>query len=176
MQQPTSNILLLFCCLIFTTAATAVNNHTHHSQADTDTAHPYNHHDGDLRLKQGEKWETDKALRQGMKNIRSATDKALQSAHANPDHSLSKQQADRLAEQIDQQIKHMIAQCKLPAEADAVLHSLLADMLQAAQQLKLSSSLDKQSMQQTRIQALFSIQSSLDLYPKYFNDDEWHTN
>ncbi len=174
MQQPGYGLLLLFCSLIpaaYTVAA--VNNHAHYPQADTDAAHHHNHQDNDLILNQGKKWETDKALRQGMKNIRGATDKAMQSAHTDPGHSLSQQQADMLAEQIDQQVRQMFAQCKLPAEADAVLHSLLADMLQAAQQLKRSSSLDKQSMQQTRIQALLSIQNSLDRYPEYFDDSEW---
>lgn len=175
MQQPGYGLLLLFCGLLFSTTVCAVNNHAHHplTGVDADTAHHHNHNDGGLRLNQGEKWPTDKALRQGMKMIRSATDNALQSGHTSPGHGLSKQQAEKLARQIDQQVSHIFAQCKLPAEADIVLHSLLADMLQAAQQLKASSNAtDKHSRQQTRAQALQKLQISLDLYPRYFDDSE----
>lgn len=179
MQQSGYGLLLLFCGLIFSTTAYAVNNHAHHpeTEIDADTAHHHNHNGGDLRLNQGKKWPTDEALRQGMKNIRIATDNTMQSVHTSPGHSLSQQQADILAEQLHQQINYMFAQCKLPAEADAVLHSLLADMLQAAQQLKASSSdADKHSIQQTRTHALQRLQNTLDLYPRYFDDSEWYTD
>lgn len=177
MQQPGYGLIIQICGLIFLTTACTVSNHAHHPQAEVkvDTAHHYNHKDGNLSLNQGEKWPTDKALRQGMKNIRSATDNALQSAHAN--QGLSKQRAEKLAGQVHQQVSDMFAQCKLPAEADAVLHNLLADMLQAAQQLKASSSEpDKHSMQEERTQALQRLQNSLGLYPRYFDDSEWHTD
>jgi hypothetical protein len=111
-----------------------------------------------------------------MKKIRIATDIAIQSAHTSPGHALSQQQADILAEQVHQQINNMLAECKLPADADAVLHTLLADMLQAAQQLKASSASDKHSMQQQRIESLINIQNSLGLYPKYFDDRQWYTD
>lgn len=178
MQQSGYGLLLLFCGLIFSTTAYAVNNHAHHpeTEIDADTAHHHNHNGGDLRLNQGEKWPTDEALRQGMKKIRIATDKAIQSAHTSAGHGLSQQQADILAEQVHQQINNMLAECKLPADADAVLHTLLADMLQAAQQLKASSASDKHSMQQQRIESLVNIQDSLSLYPKYFDDRQWYTD
>jgi len=176
MQQPGYGLLLFFCGLICTTTAGAVNNHAHHPQADTDSAQHHNHHDADLRLNQGKKWETDKALRDGMKNIRSATDNAMRSAHASPEHHLDKQQAVRLAEQVNQQVEHIFAECKLSAEADAVLHGLLADMLQATQLLKHPGGSDRHSVQQVRLQALLSLQKSLALYPQYFNDSEWHTD
>ncbi len=176
MQQSGYGLLLLFCGLIFSTTACAVNNHAHHPQTevDADTTHHHNHNDDDLRLNQGEKWPTDEALRQGMRKIRIATDKAMQSAHTSPGHALSQQQADSLAEQVHQQINNIFAECKLPAEADAVLHMLLADMLQAAQQLKTPSEPDKHLVQQQRIESLLNIQNSLGLYPKYFDDKQWY--
>lgn len=179
MQHPGYGLFFLFCGLILSTTAYAVNNHAHHPQTEVKADTAYHHHqkNGDMKLNQGKKWPTDKALRQGMKNIRSATVIALQSAHASPGHGLSKQQAEKLARQIHQQVSNMFAQCKLPAEADAVLHNLLADILQSAQQLKASSNaVDKHSMQQTRVQAMQRLQKSLDLYPRYFDDSEWHTD
>lgn len=173
MQQPGYGLLLLFYGLICSTTAGAVNNHAHHPQAETGSAHHHKHYDAELKLNQGKKWETDRALRQGMRNIRSATDNAMQSAHTSPGHHLEKPQAESLAKQVNQQVEHIFAECKLSAEADAVLHGLLADMLQAAQLLKEPVGSDRHSVQQTRLQALLSIQKSLDLYPQYFNDSEW---
>lgn len=172
MQYARSGALILLFSLILSNTATAETNHTHQLHVETNTTH-HHHSDGKLRLNKGDKWPTDTPLRQGMKNIRIATDKAMQSAHASPDHNLSQQQADKLAEQIDLQVNNMFAQCKLPPDADAVLHTLLADMLQAARQLKAPGISDNHAMQQSRIHALLNIQNSLELYPKYFYDNEW---
>jgi hypothetical protein len=174
MQQPGYTLLLLFCGLLFSATTMAENSHAQHPQTDADTAHHHHHDDGgELRLNQGEKWQTDKALRQGMRNIRSATEAAVQSAHASPGHHLDKQQAEILADQVNQQVEHIFAECKLSTEADAVLHGLLADMLQAAQQLRGHSVPGSQSPGQARLQALLKLQKSLDIYPQYFDDSEW---
>lgn len=175
MQQPGYTLRLLFCGLVFSATAMAESNHAHHSQINAGTAqhqHPYN---GELRLNQGKKWQTDQALRQAMKKIRVATEAAVQSAHASPGHHLDKQQADILADQVNQQVEHIFKECKLPAEADAVLHGLLADMLQAAQQLRQADAHDRHSPQQTRLEALHRLQEALDMYPQYFNDGTWQT-
>lgn len=174
MQQPGYTLLLLFCGLAFSATTMAENNHEQHPQADADTAQHHHHHDsGELRLNQGKKWQTDKALRKGMRNIRSAAEAAVQSAHASPGHHLDKQQAETLADQVNQQVEHIFAECKLSAEADAVLHGLLADMLQAAQQLKGYRVPGSQSPEQARLQALLKLHKSLDTYPQYFDDSEW---
>lgn len=175
MQQPGYTLHLLFCGLVFSATTMAENNHAHHSQIDADTAQHQHSHNGELRLNQGNKWQTDQALRQAMKNIRVATDAAVQSAHSSPGHNLDKQQAEMLADQVNQQVERIFKECKLPAEADAVLHGLLADMLQAAQQLRQADAHDRHSLQQTRLQALHRLQEALDMYPQYFNDGTWQT-
>lgn len=69
-----------------------------------------------LQLQDGRKWPTDAPLRLGMASIRAAFDADHPAIHA------GKQTDDQyaaLATRIDQQVKSIVANCRLPADADA---------------------------------------------------------
>ena len=87
----------------------------------------HHHHAGgaSLHLNQGQKWATDGPLRQGMANIRAAMADQLQAIHAG---RLSRAEYGKLAQALEREVGSIVAACKLPEEADAMLHPVLADL------------------------------------------------
>ena len=84
------------------------------------------HHHGTegakLVLNQGKKWQTDAPLRQGMSNIRAAV------------ASGTKPQA--LAGRVNAEVAYIVQNCKLPEDADAQLHRVIAELLAGADEMK----------------------------------------
>ena len=80
-----------------------------------------------LELNAGAKWATDESLRSGMAAIREAFDADHGAIHAGNE---SDAQYAALADRIERQVQAIVANCKLPAEADANLHYIVADLLQ----------------------------------------------
>ena len=80
-----------------------------------------------LQLKDGQKWQTDASLRSSMASIRAAFDADHPAIHA---AKQTDAQYAALATHIDQQVKSIVANCRLPADADANLHFVVADLLQ----------------------------------------------
>jgi hypothetical protein len=95
--------------------------HDHHS-------HDHGHADqSGLVLNQGERWATDAALREGMLRIRAAV---VDAVPAHEHGHLDGAEARSLAGTIEGQVTYLVENCKLEPEADAVLHQLLAELLQ----------------------------------------------
>lgn len=105
-------------------------------------------------------WATDAPLRMGMANIRTSVE-ALR--HLEMGH-MSRQQALAEVDMIDQSIQHIFANCKLDANADAVLHQVLAKLVHGSAGLK-SDLQDKAAMA--------SLRAALLDYQRLFNDPDW---
>ncbi|MEZ5474915.1 MAG: DUF3365 domain-containing protein [Steroidobacteraceae bacterium] len=103
-----------------------------------------------LVLNDGQKWATDLPLRTGMERIR-----ALLAAPPSAD----------LATGIRGQIDYLILNCKLEPQADAALHVLLADMLEAAADLQENAASPA---------ARARISQSLAQYGQYFDHSGWN--
>ncbi len=127
----------------------------------------YHHHHGDvadLELKHdehGERWPTDDSLRQGMDNILSAFDGAHGGFRAD---RLDRQGAAALAEEVEDQVRFIFANCALPADADAELHKLLAAILGAAATLREDDDVHA---------GLHQLHSALKIYGEYFDHPGW---
>lgn len=78
-----------------------------------------------LTLNQGRKWATDEPLRAGMGRIRGLVEPLLGPAHAG---KLTPAQYRELATQVETEVGHIVANCKLEPKADAMLHLVLADI------------------------------------------------
>lgn len=78
------------------------------------------------------RYPVDASLQQGMRNIRAAVDGLghYEAGHAAP------ADAARLAGEIEDNVRSIIANCKLPPEADAALHGIIAPLMQNAGTLK----------------------------------------
>jgi len=90
-------------------------------------------HDGhgalQLQLDQGKKWATDAPLRQGMTLIRAAL---AQNEPAIRNGRLSAEQYQVLGATVEHHVARIVAECKLPPEADANLHVIVAELAAAA--------------------------------------------
>src|SRR5688572_27129856 len=78
------------------------------------------------------RYPSDEPLRQGMRNIRAAVEGLghYESGHGTP------AEAVRLAGEVEANVRFIIANCKLPPEADAALHSIIVPLMQNAGTLK----------------------------------------
>ncbi len=80
----------------------------------------------------GQRFATDAPLREGMARIRQSM-QAL--GHYEHGH-LGPERAVQLADSIEQDVRFLIANCKLEPAADAALHGIIARLLQGAAALK----------------------------------------
>jgi hypothetical protein len=121
-------------------------------------SHDHGHadHGAGPTLNKGAKWETDASLRQGMLAIRDD----VAATHSAP---LSEERASRLADKIHHQIEFMIANCKLPADADGQLHLLLARIIEGVEAMKAKEG----------EKGLESVVGALRDYGRYFDHPGW---
>ncbi len=107
-------------------------------------------------------WATDAPLRTGMANIRTSVEalRHLQMGH------MSRQQALAEVGMIGQSIDHIIANCKLDPDADAVLHQVIAKLIHGSAGLK-SDLKDKAAMA--------SLRAALLDYQQLFDDPSWNS-
>lgn len=107
------------------------------------------------------RWPTDAALREGMAGIRAAVSGFDHYQHGH----MSPEQAVLLAELIEGHVHGIIANCRLPADADAALHAILVPLLHNAALIKA----DPQ-----RTDAIAPMQHALADYARQFDDPDAH--
>lgn len=78
------------------------------------------------RLDHGRKWATDAPLRDGMMRIRALVAPRVPAAHAG---TIAPEDYAALAAKLDIEVAGIVANCKLPPQADAVLHGILSDLM-----------------------------------------------
>jgi len=86
--------------------------------------------EANLVLDQGKKWQTDAPLRQGMESIRAAFAADVKAIHTNKQ---SPQKFEALAAKVNGEVAGIVQNCKLPPEADAQLHIVVAEMMAGAE-------------------------------------------
>ena len=117
-----------------------------------------------LQLKDGQKWQTDAPLRLGMANIRAAFDADHPAIHAGKQTDA---QYAALATRIDQQVKSIVANCRLPADADANLHFIVADLLLGVSLMR------GEDAKRSRHDGASLVHGALTAYGQYFDDPAW---
>jgi hypothetical protein len=83
-----------------------------------------------LSLNEGRKWATDETLRNGMGRIRALVEPRLGDAHG---AKLDAARYSELAKQVETEVGTIVANCKLEPRADAMLHLVIADLLEGAE-------------------------------------------
>jgi hypothetical protein len=115
----------------------------------------------ELKLNRGKKWPTDQALRQNMTAIQKLMNDSMAKIHEG-------QFVDgdylKMADKVDGNIKDIFKNCKLPTEADAQLHLILAEMTKQLEVLKKPGSSPEQ-----RHEAAMAIMDSHHSYETYFD-------
>jgi hypothetical protein len=130
------------------------------------TEHAHGGHGGtalELALNNGQKWPTDEALRRGMGEMRSAMERSLGRIQAG---TFASADYVALADRLQQQVDYVTANCKLPEEADAQLHIVLAEILEGIDAIKAGSD---------RLQGALRTIVALEAYGRHFDDPngEW---
>lgn len=82
-----------------------------------------------LTLNNGNKWETDDSVRQGMSGIREALSAELAAIHSG---KATAEQYQAMARKTNDQIAFIVKNCKLEQKTDAMLHLVLADIIAGA--------------------------------------------
>lgn len=85
-------------------------------------AQDHDSHAGEIALNHGSKWNTDAPLRQGMMAMHAA---ALATSPV------------ELADLVETQTAYIIANCRLPPDADANLHLVIERLIDGADQLRI---------------------------------------
>jgi hypothetical protein len=117
-----------------------------------------------LQLNGSAKWVTDASLREGMAGIRAAFDADHPAIHAGKQSDAA---YAALATRIDQQVKSIVANCRLPAEADANLHFVIADLLQGV------SIMRGEVPANSRHDGAAMVHQALNAYGRFFDDPTW---
>ena len=147
---------ILGCVL---TATTAFGQHTHEDEHEHGTTAVQQ-----MQLDSGGKWATDAALRSGMAGIRGAFDADHPAIH---DGRETDAQYAALADRIQSQVNLIVEKCKLPPEADANLHYVIADISQGVNLMR------GQDPARTRHDGAALVHGALVAYGKYFDDPDW---
>ncbi len=128
--------------------------------------HDHGHVDPDeaaakLKLDDGKRWQTDAALRAGMTAIRDHLQAAVKPIHAK---TYSADDYAGLAGRIDGEIQAIFASCKLPANADAQLHLVLAQIMAGTERMKKDGD---------RMSGAVRVIQGLESYAKFFDHPDW---
>lgn len=152
----TRYLLALALALSFGTAAQAADaHHDHHGHAGKGPAVAR------LELNDGKKWQTDAPLRAAMTAIRNEFNAAIKPIHAK---TFTAAQYAKLATDIEKQVASIVANCRLPPDADAQLHLVVADLAAAATMMKGDDD---------RFLGAVRLVRALGAYPKYFAHEGW---
>jgi len=117
-----------------------------------------------LQLDAGRKWATDASLRSGMAGIRSAFDADHPAIHEGKETDA---QYAALADRIQSQVNTIVANCHLPAAADANLHYVIADLSHGVSLMR------GQDAALTRHDGAALVHGALMAYGTYFDDPDW---
>jgi hypothetical protein len=117
----------------------------------------------ELTLNDGQKWPSDAALRAGMTEIRASLRASLRQIHAG---IFSAAEYDALADQVESQVDDVVRNCRLSPDADAQLHLVLADILDATEMMRGSNG---------RVEGAIKLMRTLDAYGNYFDHPDWYT-
>ena len=147
------NAALFIAVLALAAAPALASPHSHEHQVATPQ----------LTFDQGRKWTTDEPLRRHMGEIRSAL--AAKSSRILAGR-LTDEEARALGAVIEARVAGIVADCKLPPEADANLHLIVADLVQAADILQGRT---KQGAQRGTAIASRATQ----MYATYFDHPGW---
>jgi hypothetical protein len=121
MVKKSLGVLFIGLCLAGTAYA---ETHDHHSHDSHEAAAP----EATLKLNNGAKWATDQPLRDGMAAIRKLASPAPKGAPSAADSAA-------LAKKVEAQVSNIIGSCHLEPQADAMLHIVLARILDGTKEL-----------------------------------------
>jgi hypothetical protein len=132
--------------------------------AATEHQHGHGAAPAKLQLDHGKRWKTDEALRRGMVSIRETVHGAPASLHK----GTAKPEAyAEIAGRVEVDIGRIVKECKLPPEADAQLHLVIAEMIAGADAMKGAKDATAGRT------GLIKVDGALKSYARYFDHPGW---
>lgn len=116
-----------------------------------------------LTLDHGKKWTTDAPLRREMGELRKALHEVKHDIHKG---RFTPEQYRALGETVEYRVGRIVADCKLPPEADANLHLVVADLIAAADVLQGKAPGKPQ-------ESAHQVAVALNQYGKHFDHPGW---
>ena len=117
-----------------------------------------------LELNAGKKWSTDDALRQGMTTIHASVSQTLPAAHSG---KAKASDYDAFGQTVSAQIAYIVENCKLTPAADAVLHGVIAELVDGVDVVTGKKAVSDRS------QGVLHLVGALDNYGTYFAHPGW---
>lgn len=117
-----------------------------------------------LQLNNGQKWATDESLQQGMSRIREVY--SLESASISSG-KMTPERYQALAQKIHTEIAWLVTNCKLDARTDAMLHIILAELIDGAEAMAGNKFWTKPR------EGALKVGQALDNYATYFDHPGW---
>jgi hypothetical protein len=127
------------------------------------SGHDHGHATSAKPLAQGQRWTTDAALREGMSGIRTAVEPQLKAIHRD---RLDAAGYRSLASVAETQVAFIVANCKLPPDADAALHEIIGEIGAATETMAGKSKLKPR-------QGAVKLVEALDAYGRQFDHPGW---
>jgi hypothetical protein len=122
MKLPATPLLLAALFALSPAVQAQAHGHSHdHGSAEAPAS---------LHLNAGKKWQTDAPLRGAMGRINGAMARALPRIHQ---ERFSDADYVALAATVNKEVAYAVEHCKLDAEADPMLHLVIADLLAGAE-------------------------------------------
>lgn len=149
------SIFLVALVLAAASNIQAAETHHHHHAAEP----------AKLQLNAGKKWATDAPLRQAMNDINQAMAKALPAIHR---QRYGQGEYQALATTVHEKVAYMLAHCKLEAQADAMLHLVIAELIAGAEIMEGKTA-------SPRHDGAVRVRAALKSYGKYFRHPGWVT-
>ena len=159
MRRSSAGLLATVLVWASSSAVPAIAQHQHEHEHDPGATAV-----ASIELDAGRKWATDASLRAGMADIRAAFDADHPAIH---DGRQTDAQFEALARRIESQVNSIVANCRLPPEADANLHYLIADLSQGVSRMR------GQDPGRSRHDGAALVHGALLAYGKYFDDPGW---
>ena len=116
-----------------------------------------------LTLDQGKKWATDAPLRQRMDEIRTLLAPQLGPIHTG---KLAAEDYRQLGAAVEGKVAAIVAECKLPPDADAMLHLIVADLIAGADIMQGKAQGDP-------AEGAHKVVTAANAYGRYFNHAGW---
>ena len=116
-----------------------------------------------LALDHGKKWATDAPLRQRMGEIRALMAPQIAPIHAG---NVGPAEYAALGAAIEQKVAAIVAECKLPPAADAMLHLIVADLVAGADVMQGKTAGNP-------AEGAHQVVTAANAYGRYFNDTGW---
>jgi hypothetical protein len=159
MRRSSAGLLatVLVWAAISAVPATAQHQHEHEHDSSAPAV-------ASIELDAGRRWATDASLRAGMAGIRAAFDADHPAIH---DGKQTDAQYEALASRIELQVNSIVANCRLPPQADANLHYVIADLSMGVSLMR------GQDPARSRHDGAALVHGALRAYGKYFDDPDW---